>query len=192
VALYSFARAGSFTYATTLVKTARSDGRTTHHASSPTAARLFEGSASSIQYCHCSVSKEGNKPAATSSCPHMQKLNDLHGRPMFNVVSGVTFHIHDTNSSSSKEFDDEEEEEDCRGRYQCVVELELDYHNYAPSLRQIRRSISDIENLIGNCLSGRRRRACALASVRRPNCTYGFPVCSFHEDSATPGCKRRN
>src|SRR5205823_9545608 len=85
--------------------------------------------------------------------PHMQKLNDLHGRPMFNVVSGVTFHIHDTNSSSSKEFDDEEEEEedeDCRGRYQCVVELELDYHNYAPSLRQIRRSISDIENLIGN------------------------------------------
>ena len=32
----------------------------------------------------------------------------------------------------------------------------------------------------------------ALASVRRPNCTYGFPVCSFHEDSATPGCKRRN
>src|SRR6266849_6291578 len=32
----------------------------------------------------------------------------------------------------------------------------------------------------------------ALASVRRPNCTYGLPVCSFHEDSATPGCKRRN
>jgi len=32
----------------------------------------------------------------------------------------------------------------------------------------------------------------ALASVRRPNCTYRFPVCSFHEDSATPGCKRRN
>ena len=31
-------------------------------------------------------------------------------------------------------------------------------------------------------LSGRRRRACALASVRRSNCTDGFPVCSFHED----------
>src|SRR5229473_3699678 len=31
-------------------------------------------------------------------------------------------------------------------------------------------------------LSGRRRRACALASVRRPNCTCGFPACSFHED----------
>src|ERR1039458_7449764 len=30
--------------------------------------------------------------------------------------------------------------------------------------------------------SGRRRRACALASVRRSNCTDGFPVCSFHED----------
>ena len=33
-------------------------------------------------------------------------------------------------------------------------------------------------------VSGRRRRAEALASVRRPNCTYGFPVCSFHEDTA--------
>src|SRR5438876_9605018 len=44
----------------------------------------------------------------------------------------------------------------------------------------------------GLIVSGRRRRACALASVRRPNCTYGFPVCSVHEDSATPGCKRRN
>src|SRR5215470_14351673 len=41
-------------------------------------------------------------------------------------------------------------------------------------------------------LSGRRRRAVALASVRRPNCTYSFPVCSFHEDSDVPRCKRRN
>jgi hypothetical protein len=32
-------------------------------------------------------------------------------------------------------------------------------------------------------LSGRRRRACALASVRRPNCTCGLPACSFHEDT---------
>ena len=32
-------------------------------------------------------------------------------------------------------------------------------------------------------LSGRRRRAYALATVRRANCTYGFPVCSFHEDT---------
>src|SRR5262249_2626611 len=32
-------------------------------------------------------------------------------------------------------------------------------------------------------LSGRRWRACALATVRRSNCTDGFPVCSFHEDS---------
>jgi hypothetical protein len=30
-------------------------------------------------------------------------------------------------------------------------------------------------------VSGRRRRACALASVRRSNCTCGFPACSFHE-----------
>ena len=37
-------------------------------------------------------------------------------------------------------------------------------------------------------LSGRRRRACALASVRRSNCTCGFPACSFREDSAMPGC----
>jgi hypothetical protein len=32
-------------------------------------------------------------------------------------------------------------------------------------------------------LSGRRWRACALATVRRSNCTCGFPACSFHEDS---------
>src|SRR5262249_4497652 len=31
-------------------------------------------------------------------------------------------------------------------------------------------------------LSGRRRRAVALASVRRPNCPYTFRVGSFHED----------
>jgi hypothetical protein len=28
--------------------------------------------------------------------------------------------------------------------------------------------------------------------VRRSNCTYSFPVCSFYEDSSTAGCKRRN
>ena len=28
-----------------------------------------------------------------------------------------------------------------------------------------------------------RRVALALASVRRPNCTYGFPVCSFHDEA---------
>jgi hypothetical protein len=28
--------------------------------------------------------------------------------------------------------------------------------------------------------------ALALASVRRPNCTSGFPACSFHEDSFFP------
>jgi hypothetical protein len=39
---------------------------------------------------------------------------------------------------------------------------------------------------------GSERRAYALASVRRSNCTCGFPACSFHEDSATPRCKRRN
>ena len=41
-------------------------------------------------------------------------------------------------------------------------------------------------------LSGRRRRTRVLASVRRSNCTYGFPVCSFHENSAMPRDNRRN
>ena len=31
--------------------------------------------------------------------------------------------------------------------------------------------------------SGRRWRACALASVRRSNCTCGSPACSFQEES---------
>jgi len=33
--------------------------------------------------------------------PYMERLNDLHGRPMVNVVSGATFYIYDKNSSSS-------------------------------------------------------------------------------------------
>ncbi len=32
--------------------------------------------------------------------PYAEKLDDLHGRPMINVVSGGTFHIHDKNSST--------------------------------------------------------------------------------------------
>jgi hypothetical protein len=32
-------------------------------------------------------------------------------------------------------------------------------------------------------LSGRRWRACALATVRRSNCTCSFPAYSFHEGS---------
>lgn len=31
--------------------------------------------------------------------PHAEKLNDLHGRTMVNIVSGETFHIYDRNSS---------------------------------------------------------------------------------------------
>jgi hypothetical protein len=31
--------------------------------------------------------------------PHTDKLNDLHGRTMMNIVSGATFHIYDKNSS---------------------------------------------------------------------------------------------
>ena len=31
--------------------------------------------------------------------PHSEKLNDLHGRTMVNIVSGETFHINDKNSS---------------------------------------------------------------------------------------------
>jgi hypothetical protein len=33
--------------------------------------------------------------------PHTARLNDLHGRPMVNVVSGATFYIHDKSSSRS-------------------------------------------------------------------------------------------
>jgi hypothetical protein len=36
---------------------------------------------------------------------------------------------------------------------------------------------------VASPLSGRRRRADALASVRRPNCTCRFPACSFHKDA---------
>jgi hypothetical protein len=32
--------------------------------------------------------------------PHTEKLNDLHGRTMVNIVSGETFHIYDKNSST--------------------------------------------------------------------------------------------
>jgi hypothetical protein len=31
--------------------------------------------------------------------PHTEKLNDLHGRTMVNIVSGETFHVYDKNSS---------------------------------------------------------------------------------------------
>jgi len=31
--------------------------------------------------------------------PHREKLNDLHGRTMVNIVSGETFHIYDKHSS---------------------------------------------------------------------------------------------
>jgi hypothetical protein len=35
----------------------------------------------------------------TNIMPHTEKLNDLHGRTMVNIVSGETFHIYDKNSS---------------------------------------------------------------------------------------------
>src|ERR1039457_4231840 len=37
------------------------------------------------------------------------------------------------------------------------------------------------------CQSGRRRRAHALTSVRRSNCTCRFPAYSFHEDAPKRG-----
>ena len=48
----------------------------------------------------------------------------------------------------------------------------------SPPLRPVAPSLCSR----GSTVSGRRRRACALASVRRSNCTCGFPACSFHED----------
>lgn len=43
--------------------------------------------------------------------------------------------------------------------------------------------------LVLQCQSGRRRRADALASVRRSNCTCRFPAYSFHEDTRERECK---
>ncbi len=61
-----------------------------------------------------------------------------------------------------------------------------------PSLPALRRQSPNCLCSGISSVLGRRRRACALASVRRSNCTYGFPVCSFHEDSSVPKCERRN
>ena len=52
------------------------------------------------------------------------------------------------------------------------------------------RSLTLVQSFASRCgldgpdtgLSGRRRRAWALASVRRPNCTCSFLACSFHVD----------
>src|SRR5712691_1487226 len=41
--------------------------------------------------------------------------------------------------------------------------------------------------VVGQCQSGRRRRAHALTSVRRSNCTCRFPAYSFHEDAPERG-----
>ncbi len=51
-----------------------------------------------------------------------------------------------------------------------------------PSSSECQKDFNLPEQRAAQHTSGRRRRACALASVRRSNCTYGFPVCSFHED----------
>jgi len=63
-----------------------------------------------------------------------------------------------------------------RMQYRCS--LASDLSSLSIPSRGTVRAFSDSRHL-----SGRRRRACALASVRRPNCTCGFPACSFHEDS---------
>jgi len=60
--------------------------------------------------------------------------------------------------------------------------------------RQFPKSLCIGHNSVSGAQSGRRRRACTLTSVRRSNCTCGFPAYSFHEDSffrdAGPGINR--
>src|SRR6516165_11819823 len=51
-----------------------------------------------------------------------------------------------------------------------------------PSLPNLRGGLPSFVRLVHRCRVG--GGACTLASVRRSNCTYGFPVCSFHEDTA--------
>src|SRR5215472_6112250 len=45
------------------------------------------------------------------------------------------------------------------------------------------RDTRQADAVVQLCQSGRRRRAVALASVRRSNCTCRFPAYSFHEDA---------
>jgi hypothetical protein len=56
---------------------------------------------------------------------------------------------------------------------------------WRPSFER-QRDFNPPEQRAAQRASGRRRRAHALASVRRSNCPYTFRVGSFHEDSATP------
>src|SRR3954462_5905807 len=46
-----------------------------------------------------------------------------------------------------------------------------------------RRDFNPPEQRAAQRTSGRRWRACTLATVRRSNCTCSFPAYSFHEDS---------
>src|SRR5437667_9414295 len=58
-----------------------------------------------------------------------------------------------------------------------------DHLRRLPSPTQFRRRSPGHVTFITLQVSGRRRRADALASVRRSNCTCRFPAYSFHEDS---------
>ena len=68
-------------------------------------------------------------------------------------------------------------------RRQLVEMLTAEKNRRTNAPKVLHRSIDELK------VSGRRWRACALATVRRSNCTCGFPACSFHEDS---GPLRRN
>src|SRR3954447_3565663 len=65
----------------------------------------------------------------------------------------------------------------------ALVDPSLRLNHSTPSLRPRYRA---------STLSGRRRRAEALASVRRSNWTCGFPASSFHRSASATQVQRRN
>src|SRR5271155_5384619 len=55
-----------------------------------------------------------------------------------------------------------------------------------PSLHALRRCLLTLVRALRRCRVGG-GAPCALATVRRTNCTCGFPACSFHEDADFEG-----
>src|ERR1700716_1494207 len=71
--------------------------------------------------------------------------------------------------------------------YPALGRLSVRFHDvllgHGPSLHHLRRHGFPWPCSAASQVSGRRWRACALATVRRSNCTCSFPAYSFHEDS---------
>jgi hypothetical protein len=102
MASYPFARAGPSTQASILVETASGHGSTNYNASSPGTARLFQECSPAIHCRHRPLPKKDTDQLWTGYfiMLYTEKLDDLHGRPMVNVVSGGIFYIYDESSST--------------------------------------------------------------------------------------------